>query len=273
MRRLARIITLALCATTLSALASPPAHAAGEAFRVLAVQTTGCTSGAFGMLVDRTNLDGGTYNVRTVVTVGEEIYMNENATISVNGQSGWNLFDNFTYGAVPNPGTWPIPQNTQLRINVTLERPVGTVLFDWTTVVDACNTGTILYNGRTSVDVDQDMVTTVADQCPTIYGDAANGCPQFTRTLTLKYAAGGQKFKGKLKAAGAPALQQAQVVTIWKVRPGPDKRVGRATTAGNGGFSVAKKAKPGKYYASAGSVLVPATGAATEVTTTKLKLP
>ena len=103
--------------------------------------------------------------------------------------------------------------------------------------------------------------------------DKHNARNKGKEVVYLNYAAGGQKFKAKLKAAGAPSLQQAQVVTIWKVRPGPDKRVGRATTAGNGGFSVAKKAKPGRYYASAGSVLVPATGAATEVTTTKLKLP
>ncbi|MFN8450450.1 MAG: hypothetical protein U0521_18165 [Anaerolineae bacterium] len=43
--------------------------AAGETFKVISVNTTGCNSGNFGMTVERTNLDGGAYTVHTVVTV------------------------------------------------------------------------------------------------------------------------------------------------------------------------------------------------------------
>ncbi len=124
------------------------ALAAGETFRVISVNTVGCNSGNFGMTVERANLDGGTYNVRTVVTVGGLIYMNENASISVNGLSGWNIFNNFTYGAVPNPGTYPIPAGQEMRLDFTLERPVGTILYAWTLIVDGCDTGNVIFNGQ-----------------------------------------------------------------------------------------------------------------------------
>ncbi|MFN8530295.1 MAG: hypothetical protein U0670_16975 [Anaerolineae bacterium] len=126
------------------------AAAVGETFQVVSVNTLGCNSGNFGMTVERANLDGGTYFVRTVVTVGGLVYMNEQASISVNGLSSWNIFDNFTYGAVPNPGTYPIPAGQEMRLDFTLERPVGTVLYSWALVVDGCDTGNILFNGAPS---------------------------------------------------------------------------------------------------------------------------
>lgn len=134
----------------LSLMLVPAAFAQGESFRVISVNTVGCNSGNFGMTVERANLDGGTYHVNTVVTVGDLIYMNELANISINGLSGWNIFDNFTYGPVPNPGTYPIPAGQEMRLDFRLERPVGTVLYEWTLIVDGCDTGNILYNGLTA---------------------------------------------------------------------------------------------------------------------------
>jgi len=128
----------------------PVTFAVGESFQVISVNTTGCNSGNFGMTVQRANLDGGSYTVHTVVTVGGLIYMNEAATISVNGTSGWNVFNNFTYGSVPNQGTYPIPSGQQMQLDFTLERPVGTVLYAWRLVVDGCNTGNIISNGAPS---------------------------------------------------------------------------------------------------------------------------
>jgi hypothetical protein len=130
-----------------SLMAAPSAYAQGETFQVVSVNTTGCNSGEFGMTVERANLDGGTYTVRTVVTVLDLVYMNEAASISVNGLSGWNVFNNFTYGPVPNPGTYPIPMDQQMRLDFTLERPVGSILYAWTLIVDGCNTGNIIHNG------------------------------------------------------------------------------------------------------------------------------
>ena len=140
-----------LAIAAIACLASGAALAAGETFKVISVNTPGCNSGSFGMTVERANLDGGTYTVRTVVTVGALVYMNENASISINGLSGWSVFNNFTYGPVPNPGTYPIPSGQQMRLDFTLERPVGTTLYAWTLVVDGCDTGNILFNGPTAV--------------------------------------------------------------------------------------------------------------------------
>jgi hypothetical protein len=138
---------LATAGVAAALLAAPAAFGQSETFRVISVDTTGCSSGQFGMTVERANLDGGSYIVHTVVTVNGLIYMNEEANISVNGTSGWNIFNNFTYGAVANPGTYPIPSGQPMRLDFTLERPKGTVLFSWALVVDGCSTGTILYNG------------------------------------------------------------------------------------------------------------------------------
>lgn len=140
-----------LAVAAIACLASGAALAAGETFKVISVDTLGCNSGNFGMTVERANLDGGTYTVRTVVTVAAYVYMNEAASISINGLSGWNVFNNFTYGPVANQGTYPIPAGQQMRLDFTLERPVGSTLYAWTLVVDGCDTGNILFNGPTSV--------------------------------------------------------------------------------------------------------------------------
>ena len=222
------------------------APATAQTFKVLSVNTPGCTSGAFSLAVERAGLDGGAYTVHTVVTVGGQIYMNEAASISVNGPSGWNLFNNFTYGAVPNPGTWPIPQKTQVRIDFKLERPVGTVLHAWTTVVSSCNTGTIQYNGKGT-----DL--TLRD-----------------RTLALGYAS--NRFIGWLYAKGAPKLHSRRLVTIWKVRPGPDLRIGRARTTTRGNFALRRDRRNGVYYAVAGALMVPGAGFAVKERSTNLRL-
>ncbi len=124
-----------------------------ETFRVLSVDATGCNSGDFAMTVERANLDGGSYTVNTVVTVASLVYMNEAASISINGLSGWNIFDNFSAGAVPNQGSYPIPANQVMQLDFSLQRPVGTVLYQWRLRVDGCNTGNILFNGPPALDV------------------------------------------------------------------------------------------------------------------------
>lgn len=140
-----------LAVAVLACLTCGAVQAAGETFEVISVDTPGCNSGNFAMTVERANLDGGTYTVHTVVTIGAFVYMNEGASISVNGLSGWNVFNNFTYGPVPNPGTYPMPSGQQMRLDFTLERPVGTPLYAWTLVVDGCDTGNILFNGPRAI--------------------------------------------------------------------------------------------------------------------------
>ena len=247
-----RALLLATAAAAALVWAAP--SFAAESFRVLSVNTTGCNSGNFGMSVVRDQLDGSPtpYIVRTVVTASGLVYMNEQATNSTNGVGGWNLFNNFSYGVVPNPGTWPIPNNRQLRIDFTLERPKGTILHSWRTVVDGCNTGNLLYNGAPAADNDGDFVPVPQDKCPGLRATTLNGCP--ARTLTIGYDNGGQKFIGWLTAKGFPNLYSHRVVTIWRVRTGPDLRIGRATTTSRGNYSLARARHAGLYYAVAAAV-------------------
>lgn len=150
MHRRSFVRMLALCFFAVLFVAVPAVFAQSETFRVISVNTPGCYSGNFGMTVERANFDGGSYNVRTVVTAGGLIYMNEKAFINSNGLSNWYIFNIFNYGPVPNPGMYPIPAGQEMRLDFTLERPVGTILYAWTLIVDGCNTGNIRYNGPTS---------------------------------------------------------------------------------------------------------------------------
>lgn len=126
--------------------AFPATTFAQEHFDVVSVNTVGCDSGNFGMTVLRANLDGGSYHVRTRVQVGSQLFMNEDATVSIVGTSSWSLFENFNYGLVPNRGIYPIPAAGNMRLDFTLERPKGIVLSSWTLIVDSCATGNILYS-------------------------------------------------------------------------------------------------------------------------------
>jgi len=275
MSRAKAVLVLAALMTSLLWVGAPIAHAAGETFKVLSVDTTGCDSGNFGMTVDRAGLDGGTYTVRTVAKADGQTYMNEAASISVVGQSGWNLFNNFTYDVyepATNPGTWPIPQNKQLRIDFTLERPVGTILFAWTLVVDGCNTGNILYNLRTARDTDKDLVPTPQDRCRTLKAARPNGCPLRSRSLTIAYDGQDDEFFGWLFAEGYPKLYKGRTVSIWKVRPGADQKVGKATTSNSGFYDLSWNGQRGVYFATSPGLIVASAGQALKDTSLNVRV-
>ncbi len=252
--------------------ATAPAYAAGETFKLLHVDAVGCATGDLDMTVERANLDGGTYYVRTKVTTDGKIYMNEQASVSINGESGWSLFNNFTYGPVPNPGTWPMPQNKQVRIDFTLERPVGTILYAWSVVVDSCNTGVILFNGLTSADKDKDLVAVPKDKCPKLAAARPNGCPLRVRTLTIGYDKTDHKFIGWLFAKGSSKLYSGRAVTIWKVRGGPDKRIAKLKVTKRGNYAFAYAQVNGTYYATTPGLLIPSSGQVVKETSAKLRL-
>jgi hypothetical protein len=276
MRALIRIAVPALTAaiaSTLALVGPPPAHAAGETFKVLTRNNIGCASGATTLTVERAGLDAGpSYTVHTVVTAGGLVYMNEAASISVNGQSSWGLFNNFTYDPVPNPGTWPIPAGIPMQIDFTLERPKGgPVLFQWKTVLDGCTTGNILYNNLSSLDTDNDLLTTPADQCPGAAAATPNGCPQIARVLKLKYKAKVHRFRGSIDCS-VLSLRNEQQVTIYKKRPGPDKKYGRARTDGLGLFALKKTVPAGRYYAVVLATIDPNAGQAGQTTSKTIRL-
>ena len=82
--------------------------------------------------------------------------------------------------------------------------------------------------------------------------------PVRDRSLSLKARYGPKRVVGKLYAAGYPALAVGRTVTIWKVRPGPDRKVATRTTNALGKFKV--RVKKGRYYATSDALTVPGVG-------------
>jgi hypothetical protein len=82
--------------------------------------------------------------------------------------------------------------------------------------------------------------------------------PVRDRSLSLRARYGPKRVVGKLYAPGFPALYAGRTVTIWKVRPGPDRQIATRTTNGLGKFKV--RVKKGHYYATSGAVTVPGIG-------------
>ena len=264
---------IAVAAVVASLWVAAPAFAAGETFQVQTVDAKGCASGDFDMTVLKANLDGGSYFVRTLVTVEGLAYMNEQASTSTNGPSPWSIFNNFTYGALPNQGTYPIPQNKVMRLDFTVERPKGTILYAWSLVVDSCNTGNILYNGLTAADLDKDFVAIPADKCPKVAGiGRPNGCPLRARSLAIAYDTASHRFFGWLFAEGFSSFHSHRAVTVWKVRPGPDRRIGTVKTTGRGNWALGHARQAGRYYATAKALLLPKLGQVPKETSLTLRL-
>lgn len=110
----------------------------------------------------------------------------------------------------------------------------------------------------TPADADGDGVPDASDTCPSVGGATANGCPDVPGTLTLKYSAEAEKFKGKLGPENACAVSRE--VQVFRKKKGPDPEVGSATTSSSGKYALKKKAAPGKYYASAAVSTLATTG-------------
>jgi hypothetical protein len=244
-----RLTTLAAVAAVVLAWAAP-AQAAPE-FRVLFPTAIGCADGGFGMRVLRSGLGGEAHTAHTVVRAGGKVYMNEDASVTTDGEEDWNLYDLFNYGPTANKGTWPLPQRTLLRVELTLEKPKGTVLFAWTSVFDSCSSGKVVYNGLTADDADKDLVPLPLDKCPNRAATTADGCPE--RSLAIASEGPGRVLIGWLSAKGFPQLSARRTVTIWKVRTGADKRVGQTRTTVRGNFRFALR-EAGVFYATTGAV-------------------
>ncbi len=107
------------------------------------VDRVGCTGGAFSLDRIGSGYDGGQYTVRSKATIGGVIYQ-DSAFLS-NLPNGPATSQVIVTGAV---GAWPMPENQSLTIEQSIERPAGTVLTTWRTVVDGCNTGNITFNAQ-----------------------------------------------------------------------------------------------------------------------------
>jgi hypothetical protein len=152
----------------------------------------------------------------------------------------------------------------------TIERPKGTVLSSWTMVAASCDSSTLLYNGSTAADRDQDFVATPTDKCPGLKTFTTNGCPLRARTLTLKARYGPKRVVGKLYSAGYPALYAGRTVTVWKVRRGLDLKVATRTTNSLGKFRT--WVKKGRYYATSKTLLVPTAGQVAADTSSRVRV-
>ncbi|HEX2895469.1 MAG TPA: hypothetical protein VHO29_15820 [Marmoricola sp.] len=241
----------------LLALGVAPSQASGTVWSITGVNSFGCTSSAWDIGVQWSGTDGGVYQHHTTVESGGLVYMNEgfDATRS-DGTDTWGLYTSSTYG--PTTGTYPIPAGQPMKVTIALERPKGTVVSSWTMVAASCDAGTLLYNGPTSADVDGDYVATPTDQCPALQAFTANGCLVRDRAMTLKAKHGPRRVVGMLSSPGYPALSAGRTVTIWKVRPGPDRAVRTRVTNSLGKFKA--RVGKGRYYATSPDFIDPASG-------------
>ena len=140
------------------------------------------------------------------------------------------------YDGAAAGGTW-----TLTAVNLT-SISSGTI-DSWSVVVTYA--GTCNYDG--------DAVEDHTDACIGLAGATASGCPLASRSLTARYRHG--RFKGVLSST-VPACRAAKSVTIWKVRTGPDRKLGTKTTASDGTYRLRRARHRGRYYATSPRVVV-----------------
>ena len=119
----------------------------------------------------------------------------------------------------------------------------GGILDDWTL--------TLTY---ATCDLDADAVEDHADACLGLAGDPTTGCPVPPEEVTATYRRG--RFRGFVRSSVA-ACAAARPVTVWKVRPGPDRALGTRSTRSDGFYRLARTRHPGRYYATVPGLLVP----------------
>lgn len=119
----------------------------------------------------------------------------------------------------------------------------GGVLDDWTL--------TLRY---ATCDLDSDAVEDHVDACPGVAGDPATGCPVPVAEVSAAYRRG--RFRGVVSSPVA-ACSVGRPVTVWKVRPGPDRALGTRSTRSDGSYRMLRARHPGRYYATVPTLLVP----------------
>ena len=102
----------------------------------------------------------------------------------------------------------------------------------------------------TDTDTDGDGIANASDRCPQAAGPGPDGCPQVARTLSLRFKARAQVFKGKLTSTpDTPVCEAGKKVTVFEKKPGRDPKVGKDTTNDGGAYEVEDRGRDGKYYA------------------------
>jgi hypothetical protein len=140
------------------------------------------------------------------------------------------------YDGAAADGTW-----TLTALSLTSNVPGS--IDSWSVVVTYA--GTCNYDG--------DAVEDHSDACLGLAGATVSGCPLASRSLTARYRHG--RFKGVLSST-VPACRAAKSVTVWKVRRGPDRKIGTKTTASDGTYKLRRARHRGRYYATSLRVVV-----------------
>ena len=255
MRKHSWLFVLPLVAAMLWGGASP-GQAVDQLWKIGKVNSFGCNDNSWNFDATFSGLQAPDYIAHTVVTSDGLVYMNEAVPGIENQSTDWSLYNDTSYG--PTTGAYPMPAGKQMKAVFTLERPKGNVISSWTIVAKSCDSKELLWNGRSAEDADGDFVTVYKDACPTLPSSRANGCPARARTLTMAAAYGPKRVVGQLTAPGYPALASGRSVVLWKVKPGPDQRVGSTRTGAGGGFRF--RVTAGKYYAKTPGVILPKVG-------------
>lgn len=76
---------------------------------------------------------------------------------------------------------------------------------------------------------------------------AADGSHNVQRGVSLHYKGKSKKFKGRIKSD--PPVCLSGVVTLVKIKRGPNLVLGTSTAASDGSWSVRRKARKGRFYA------------------------
>ena len=103
-------------------------------------------------------------------------------------------------------------------------------------------------------DPDGDGVDVPADLCVATPAHTASGCPVATRAVSASYRKG--RFRGVVSST-VPGCRAPANVTVWKARPGPDRRLGTTRTRADGSWRLVRARKPGRFYATSAPVVVP----------------
>ncbi|WP_243395144.1 thrombospondin type 3 repeat-containing protein [Nocardioides currus] len=98
-------------------------------------------------------------------------------------------------------------------------------------------------------DDDGDGRADAVDGCPLAAGATASGCPNVTRSVSIKLVKKHSLLVGSVGAGLAGCRAEAEV-TLWKQRRGADRRLVLTTTDDRGRWRTRAPRAAGKYYAS-----------------------
>jgi hypothetical protein len=98
-------------------------------------------------------------------------------------------------------------------------------------------------------DDDNDGFEDGKDRCSVLRSTDRSGCPAVKRTVRLKYDRKRRRFNGTVTPRSPRRCAVTVRVTVRLRRPGPDRRVGTATTRFDGRFVMRKRVRRGVYYA------------------------